>query len=267
MSLSASELDALATQLSRAYETRTPCPPLSELVPELDVDDAYRIQAVNLEQRLERGLLGEPTRQVGHKIGITSKAVQDWLKVTQPDFGGLLSDMVVADGGVCDTSLLLQPRIEGEIAFVLADDLEGPGLTAADVLRATDFLLPALEIIDSRIADWKITYPDTIADNASSGLFVLGSVPLSPRGVDLELCGMALCKNGVVSSTGVGAACLDHPVNAVVWLANKLAELGEGLRAGSVVLSGALGPVLPVAKGDVFDLDIARLGRCSVRFG
>jgi 2-oxopent-4-enoate/cis-2-oxohex-4-enoate hydratase len=168
---------------------------------------------------------------------------------------------------VADTSLLLQPRIEGEIAFVLGRDLLGPGLTAADVLRATDFLLPALEIIDSRIADWKITYPDTIADNASSGLFVTGSVPVSARGVDLELCGMALRKNGVVSSVGVGAACLDHPVNAVVWLANKLGELEEPLRAGSVVLSGALGPVLPVAKGDAFELEIAHVGRCSVRFG
>lgn len=267
MSLTDTDRASLADVLVRAFEKRTPCPPLTERAPDLSVDDAYRIQARNIAARRERGMDGRPARLVGHKIGITSKAVQSWLKVTQPDFGCLLSDMVVPDGGVADTSLLLQPRIEGEIAFVLGKDLEGPGVTTADVLRATDFLLPALEIIDSRIADWKITYPDTIADNASSGLFVVGSVPVSPRGIDLELCGMALSKNGALSSVGVGAACLDHPVNAVVWLANKLGELGEPLRAGSVVLSGALGPVVPVAKGDAFTLEIAHLGRCSVRFG
>lgn len=266
MTLSDRDRASLAAALAQAFDTRTPCPPLSETSPALDVEDAYRIQALNIAARQERGLDGRPARLVGHKIGITSKAVQSWLKVTQPDFGCLLSDMVVPDGGEADTALLLQPRIEGEIAFVLGRDLVGPGLTAADVLRATDFLLPALEIIDSRIADWKITYPDTIADNASSGLFVTGSVPVSPRGVDLELCGMALSKNGAVASVGVGAACLDHPVNAVVWLANKLGELGEPLRAGSVVLSGALGPVVPVAKGDAFELEVAHVGRCSVRF-
>lgn len=256
----------LAGTLREAFEQRTPCPALTASHPGLSIEEAYGIQAQNIAARRERGLDGRPARLVGHKIGITSKAVMDWLKVDQPDFGCLLSDMAVPDGGAAETSLLLQPRIEGEIAFVLGRDLEGPGLTAADVLRATDFLLPALEIIDSRIADWKITYPDTIADNASSGLYVTGSVPVSPRGIDLELCGMALRKNGAVVSTGAGKACLENPVNAVVWLANKLGEMGQRLQAGHVVLSGALGPVSPVAKGDVFDLDVSHVGRCSVRF-
>lgn len=259
-------IDPLAERLRVAAETKVACAPLKAEHPALSVEEAYAIQAQNLAARRERGLHGRPARLVGRKIGITSKAVMDWLQVKEPDFGGLLDDMAVPDGGEADTSLLLQPRIEGEIAFVLERDLEGPGVTAADVLRATAFLLPSLEIIDSRVADWKIAYEDTIADNASSGLFVLGSTPVSPRGLDLELCGMALRKNGGVASTGAGAACLGHPVNAVVWLANKLGELGERLEAGQVLLSGALGPVLPVAAGDVFDLDVGHLGRCSVRF-
>jgi 2-oxopent-4-enoate/cis-2-oxohex-4-enoate hydratase len=259
--------DELARTLQEAWRSRTPCAPLSADHPEMTVDDAYAVQAVNIAKRIERGLHGRPARLVGRKIGITSKAVQDWLGVPEPDFGCLLDDMAVDDGGEADTGLLLQPRVEGEIAFVLKSALVGPGVTAADVLRATDFVLPAIEIIDSRVADWKIKYEDTIADNASSGLYVLGSTPRKLDGLDLELCGMALRKNGAVVSSGAGAACLGHPVNAVVWLANKLGELGATLGAGQVVLSGALGPVSPVEKGDAIDLEIARLGRCSVRFG
>jgi 2-oxopent-4-enoate/cis-2-oxohex-4-enoate hydratase len=260
------KLSPLAERLREAQATGTPCAPLTGSNDDLSVEDAYEIQAMNLAARQEKGLHGRPARLVGHKIGITSQAVMDWLKVDEPDFGGLLDDMAVDDGGLADSSLLLQPRVEGEVAFVLGKDLEGPGVTAAEVLRATDFLLPSIEIIDSRIAEWKIKYEDTIADNASSGLFVVGSVPVSPRGLDLELAGMALRKNGRVVSSGVGAACLNNPVNAVVWLANKLGELGAKLEAGHVILSGALGPVNPVEPGDDVTLDISGLGRCSVRF-
>lgn len=256
----------LASHLRDAFERRTPCAQLTSMEDGLTVEDAYAIQAINIEHRKEKGLHGRPARLVGHKIGITSKAIMDWLDVGEPDFGSLLDDMVVEDGGDADTSLLLQPRVEGEIAFVLGERLEGPGVTAAAVLRATDLLLPAIEIIDSRILDWKIKYEDTIADNASSALFVTGSAPVSPRGTDLELCGLALRKNGDVVSTGAGAACLGNPVNAVVWLANKLGELGVALEPGHVILSGALGPVSPVQKGDVIELDVGRVGRCSVRF-
>ncbi|MFZ9887261.1 MAG: 2-keto-4-pentenoate hydratase [Myxococcota bacterium] len=260
------QLSPLAAVLRRALEQKTPCAPLTSSMPSLSVEDAYAIQAHNVAQRLACGLDGKPARLVGHKIGITSRAVMNWLQVDQPDFGCLLSDMVVPHGGTAETSWLVQPRVEGEVAFVLRRRLAGPGVTAADVLAATDFLLPALEIIDSRIADWKITYPDTIADNASSGLFVLGSDPVRPHGVELDLAGMVLRKNGRVVSTGVGAACLDHPVNAVVWLANKLGEMGHMLEPGHVILSGALGPVAPVSSGDEIEVEIAHVGRCSVRF-
>lgn len=263
------KVPALAAVLRRAYADRAPCGPLTDEEPGLTVEDAYAIQRINVVERMRAGLHGRPTRLVGHKIGITSKAVQDWLKVKEPDFGCLLDDMVVDDGGEADTSLLLQPRVEGEIAFVLGRALKGPGVTAADVIRATEFVLPCVEVVDSRVRDWKIQYVDTVADNASSGLFLLGTRPTSLTGLDLPLLGMALRKNGQVVSTGAGVACLGNPVNAVAWLANKLAELspdGPGLKEGSVVLSGALGPVSPVEKGDVIEVEIARLGQASMRF-
>lgn len=259
--------EELAAVLREAFTTRTPCAQLTSMRDDLSVPDAYAIAAVNVAKRLEQGLHGRPARLVGHKIGITSQAIMDWLEVSEPDFGALLDDMAVNDAGTADTSLLLQPRVEGEIAFVLGDRLQGPGVTAADVLRATEFVLPAIEIIDSRVRDWKIKYEDTIADNASSGMFVTGSSPAPLAGLDLELCGMSLKKNGTVVATGAGAACLGNPVNAVVWLANKLGELGTALEPGHVILSGACGPVSPVEKGDVIELDIAHVGRCSVRFG
>jgi 2-oxopent-4-enoate hydratase len=258
--------DEQAKTLRDAYDARTPCAPLTAEHPEMTVEDAYAVQAVNIAKRVERGQHGRPARLVGRKIGITSKAVQDWLGVPEPDFGCLLDDMAIDNDGDVETSRLLQPRVEGEVAFVLGRPLEGPGVTAADVLRATDFVLPAIEIIDSRIADWKIKYEDTIADNASSGMYVLGGTPTKLDGLDLQLCGMALRNNGSLVSSGAGAACLGHPVNAVVWLANKLGELGSTLEAGQLVLSGALGPVCPVERGDTVELEIAHLGRCSARF-
>lgn len=260
---------ALAAVLRRAFEERSPCGPLSGEEPDLSVEDAYAIQRENIVARMKKGLHGRPARLVGHKIGITSKAVQEWLKVSEPDFGCLLDDMAVQDGLEADSSLLLQPRVEGEIAFVLGRPLKGPGVTAAEVIRATEYVLPAVEIIDSRIRDWQITYVDTVADNASSGLFLLGTRPVSLSSLDLPLVGMALWKNGEVVATGAGAACLGNPVNAVAWLANKLGELspqGPGLKEGSVVLSGALGPVSPVKKGDHVEVEISGLGSASVRF-
>lgn len=256
----------LADRLWQAQETLTPCARLSDDVKDLTVEDAYAIQELNIKRRLEKGLSGHPARVVGHKIGITSEAVQQWLQVDQPDFGHLLDEMAIDDAGEVPHGLLLQPRVEGEIAFLLDRPLRGPGVTAADVIRATDCVLPALEIIDSRIAEWKIGYVDTVADNASSGLYVVGGVPRRLEGLDLTLAGMALRKNGQVVSTGCGVACLGNPINAVVWLANTLGELGRTLEPGHLVLSGALGPVSPVAPGDVVELDVAHLGHTSVRF-
>lgn len=260
-----SELEGFAARLADAQKSGTPCPPLTTDYPDISVEDAYAIQELNINARLE-GNDGQAPRVVGRKIGITSEAIQSWLGVDEPDFGTLLSDMMVLDSTAVDISRLLQPRCETEVAFVLDTKLQGPGVTAADVMRATRYVLPAIEIIDSRIADWKIKYEDTIADNASSGLFVLGNDPVRPERVELRLAGMSMRKNGQVVSTGAGAACLGHPVNAVVWLANKLGEFGTGLEPGDIVLSGALGPVTEVEAGDRVSAEINGLGSVRVRF-
>lgn len=259
-------LDTLAERLWNAQFSRIPTEPLTQ-DHHLTVSDAYAIQSRNIERRLnERGLLGPKARPIGHKIGLTSQAVQEWLGVDEPDFGVLLDDMVVPDGELARTSELLQPRAEGEIAFFLGRRLSGPGVTAADVIAATEFVLPAIEIVDSRVARWEVKYADTVADNASSGMFVLGTKPTRLSSVDLPMAGMTLRKNGRVKSTGAGAACLENPVNAVVWLANKFGEFGKSLEAGEVILSGALGPVVPVLEGDHIEVRIAHLGTATARF-
>ncbi len=227
----------------------------------LSVDDAYAIQQHNIARRQAAG-----ARLIGRKVGLTSKAVMEWLKVNEPDFGALLDDMLVDDGGVCSMQGLLQPRVEGEVAFVLSRDLDSEKTTAVDVVGATAWISAAIEIIDSRVKDWQITLADTVADNASSARFVVSSTTASLAGVDLALAGCVLRKNGRAVSTGAGAACLGHPVNAVAWLARTLAKQGTPLRAGDVVLSGALCPVVPVAAGDVIEVEVAHVGRCSVRF-
>lgn len=264
------DLETCAQRLENAESSRTAIGRLTDDVPALTVEDAYAIQNLTLRARRERGLHGRPARLVGRKVGITSKAVQEWLGVSEPDFGFLLDDMEVKDGGSCPRAELLQPRIEGEIAFVLKRELPGSfqvgGVTNHDVVVATEHLLPALEIIDSRIRDWKISYRDTVADNASSARWVVGTRPARLSDVDLPLAGMSLRKNGRVVSTGAGAACLGNPVNAVAWLANTLCRLGTPLRPGDLVLSGALGPVSPVEAGDFFELHVAHVGTCSVRF-
>lgn len=257
----------LASILWDAQFSGSPCQPLTQLQPGLTLGDAYEIQRMNLDRRInERGLFGKRARSVGKKIGITSRAVQTWLKVSEPDFGGLLDDMSVPNAGRADITKLLQPRVEGEIAFVLKKCLVGPGITPAQVVEATDCVLPAIEIIDSRVKDWQITIQDTVADNASSGMFVLGSQPALLRQLDLRTVGMTLRKNGQVMSTGAGAACMGDPVNAVVWLANRLGEFGEQLSAGQVILSGALGPVQPVAAGDWATVHVGNLSEVAVSF-
>jgi 2-oxopent-4-enoate/cis-2-oxohex-4-enoate hydratase len=186
--------------------------------------------------------------------------------VGQPDFGHLTSAMVYGDGASVPVSGLLQPRAEGEIAFILKHVLSGPGITNADVLRATEAVMPCFEIVDSRIRDWKIKIQDTVADNASSGLFVLGDKAVDPRKLDLSLCGMILEKNGEVMHTGAGAAALGSPVNCVAWLANTLGRLGITLKAGEVILSGALAPMVPAIPGDNMRTTIGGIGSASVLF-
>ena len=252
----------LAENLWEAEQNQTMCAAPTKSHPNLEVSTAYAIQRHNIERRLARG----STRCVGYKIGITSVAVQRWLGVLEPDFGHLLSDMVVDDGGTIETKTLLQPRAEGELAFVLRAPLKGPGVTAADVIAATDYLLPAVEVIDSRVVDWKITYVDTIADNASSARFVLGTQPIALSAIDPRLIGMVLRKNGRVASTGAGAASLNSPINAVCWLANKFGELGLTLERGAIILAGALGPVVEVVAGDRVEVQIGSSNKVGVRF-
>lgn len=263
MHVSRSELTQLADALFQARVNRVACAPLTESFPALTLQDAYTMSDINLKRRCGQG----GVRLVGKKIGLTSVAVQKQLGVNEPDFGYLTSDMAVALGGTVSIASLLQARVEGETAFVLKSDLAGPGVTAAQVIQATDFVLPCIEIIDSRVRDWKIKIQDTVADNASSALFVLGTEPSSLRSVELARAGMSLRINGEVLSTGTGAACLSHPVNAVAWLANTLGRFGETLRAGEVILSGAFGPVVPVKAGDRVDVSIAGLGDLHCFFG
>lgn len=254
-------IEALGDELHGALCTRTVVEPLTSRHPDISIEDAYHIQQRMTSRRLQVG-----ERVVGKKIGVTSAAVMNMLGVYQPDFGYMLDGMIVSDGGNIAMSSLIQPKAEGEIAFVLKRDLMGPGVTNADVLAATDFVMPCFEIVDSRIRDWKIKIQDTVADNASCGMFVLGSTAADPRKLDLMTCGMVLEKNGEIIATGAGAAALGSPVNAVAWLANTLGRLGIGLKAGEVILSGALAAMFPAKAGDNFRVTIGGLGACSVRF-
>lgn len=248
--------------LWHALETRTPIGPLTDAEPGLTVADAYRIQLAMIAQR--QAATGETV--IGKKIGVTSRAVMDMLDVRQPDFGHLLSGMVFGEGDALDAGAFIAPRAEGEIAFLLKHDLSGPGVSAADVLRATEAVMPCFEIVDSRIRDWKIRIGDTVADNASCGALVLGGKLTSPRGLDLATVGMTVEKNGEIAGTGAGAAALGHPANAIAWLANTLGSLGLGLKAGDVLLSGALSALVPVTAGDALRVSIGGLGSVSVRF-
>jgi 2-oxopent-4-enoate/cis-2-oxohex-4-enoate hydratase len=251
----------LGDELHEALVARRTVAPLTSRGLDITLEDAYRIQERMISHRRAAG-----ERVVGKKIGVTSKVVMDMLNVHQPDFGWLLSGMVYAEGEAVPMDRLIQPRAEGEIAFMLKRDLKGPGVTAAEVLAATECVVPCFEIVDSRIQDWKIKIQDTVADNASCGVFVLGGQAVDPREVDLTLCGMALEKNGELVATGAGAAALGSPVNAVAWLANTLGRLDIPLLAGEVILSGSLAALVPVKAGDSLRIDIGGIGGCSVRF-
>ena len=261
MSMEPQQIDALGQELYRALRENRTIAPLTERFATITLEDAYAIQTRMNEHRYQDG-----ETVVGKKIGVTSKAVQNRLGVAQPDFGILTSAMVKADGETVNLDELIQPLAEGEIAFILKRDLMGPGVTNADVLRATEAVMPCFEIVDSRIHNWAIKIQDTIADNASCGLFVLGGNWISPRNFDLGTCGMVLYNNGELVGTGAGAASMDSPVNAVVWLANMLGSLGIPLKAGEVILSGSLAQMIPISRGDFMEIIIGGMGSASIRF-
>lgn len=259
--LGASDISRQAELLRGAYASGRAIPPIREALPDATIEDAYAIQAENTAHWLKQGRM-----IVGAKIGLTAKAVQKQLGVDQPDFGSLFADMAVNDGDIVPAGALLQPKVEGEIAFVLGRTPDVSRLTTAELIAAVDYAVPAIEIVDSRIANWNIGIVDTVADNASSGLFVLGTRAVKLADLDLRLCGMVLEKNGDPTSFGAGAACLGNPLHALGWLARKLDEVGRPLVAGDVVLSGALGPMAAAAPGDIVEVRIEGLGGVRVGF-
>lgn len=250
----------LAERLRAAY-SGGPVPPLRDRLAPGDAESAYAIQAHNTRHWIDRG-----RRIVGRKIGLTATAVQKQLGVDQPDFGVLFADMQIPDGGDLQTDKVLQPKAEAEIALVMARDLAEPDANMDQVLAAVDYAVAAIEIVDSRIADWNIAFADTVADNGSSAFFVLGSERRSLADLDLRTCGMILEVNGEVVSLGAGAACLGHPLNAAAWLVRTLAAKGEGLRAGDIVLTGALGPMATLKPGDTVRATVGGIGSCGFRY-
>ncbi|MGE7762171.1 2-keto-4-pentenoate hydratase [Peribacillus sp. NPDC097895] len=247
--------------LAQAELNREGVSPLTELDPDLTLDEAYLIQLKTIQNKVEAG-----QKIVGKKIGLTSKAMQNLLGVDQPDYGHLLDGMAINNDGKIPLEKVIQPKVEAEIAFILKDDLTGPNVTIEDVLNATDYVVPALEIVDSRVKDWKITLQDTIADNASSGLYVLGGKPLSVKEIDLIQEEMVFYKNGEVMNTGAGLAALGNPVTCVAWLANRMFKYGITLKKGEIILSGALSAAVIGKPGDHFQARFTNLGEVSVRF-
>ncbi|MGH9138696.1 MAG: 2-keto-4-pentenoate hydratase [Acidimicrobiales bacterium] len=259
---SPSNVAAAADRLWDAAASRVPCPPVRDLISAGDTQSAYAVQQRNVERFIsERGWSVS-----GRKIGLTSAAMQAQLGIDQPDFGALFAELAHGDGDEVPITTLLQPRIEAEVALVLGADLDSPEPGLADVEAAVAHAGAALEIVDSRIAGWDITFVDTVADNASAGRYVLGEERVGLDGLDLAAVTMTMTVNGAERSSGTGAACLGNPLAAARWLAATLAELGTPLRAGDVVLTGALGPMVPVIAGDVVETEIDGIGRVGVRF-
>ncbi len=261
MTLTEKQLDRLSQELIEAGRTCTPVDNLTDRFPEISIPEAYVIQLRMVQTKVNNGEV-----IVGKKIGLCSKAMQELLGVNEPDYGHILNTMVVPQDQPILMTRLIQPRIEGEVCFVLKDDLRGPGITSAMVLTATAGIMPALEVIDSRFKGWKIKIQDTIADNASSALVVLGSQMTSVANLDFRLVGMVLEKNGETIATGAGAAVLGNPAQAVAWLANKLNEYGITLRKGEFIMSGSLTSAMDIEAGSCFRATFDRLGSVSAHF-
>lgn len=259
--LSSATRAALAAQLAAAERTRVPLSPLTAGLPDIDVVDAYEIQLINIRRRVAEG-----ATIVGHKVGLSSKAMQQMMGVDEPDYGHLLADMEVFEDVPVEAARYLYPRVEVEVGFLLADDLPGAGCTEDDVLAATAAFAPAIELIDTRIKDWKIGLCDTIADNASSAGFVLGPQRVSPKDVDITGIDAVLTRNGEVVAEGRSDAVLGNPVTAVAWLARKVDSFGVRLKAGDIVLPGSCTRAIDARPGDQFVADFTGLGSVRLSF-
>ncbi|HAG92757.1 MAG: 2-oxopent-4-enoate hydratase [Pseudomonadales bacterium] len=263
MSLTPQQRQHLGEELFHALSAGQTLVPLTERFSDIDIEDAYHISQAMLQARLHH----TKEKVVGKKIGVTSLAVQEMLGVYQPDFGFLTSAMEVANNGECPIAgNLIQPRAEAEIAFLLKQDLQGPGVTEQDVLDATECIMPCFEIVDSRIQDWNIKIQDTIADNASCGVYVIGDQQVNPHAVDLPNLEVTVFKNGNKISSGKGSAVQGNPLTAVAWLANTLGEFGIPFKAGEVILSGSLVPLEPVVPGDEMHMELSGVGSATITF-
>lgn len=251
----------IASELFDAQENVFQIDAITAAFPEMTVQDAYQIQLENINRRKSRG-----EKVIGLKIGLTSQGMQKLLSVNEPDYGHLMNNMLLPEGAACPVKKLLQPKVEGELAFCMKKTLKGPGVTIVDVYNYVDWVAPAIEIVDSRIRDWKIKLADTIADNGSSAMFVLGSGMTPIEKIDMRMIGMILEKNGRIASTGTGAEVWGNPAAAVAWLANKLSEFDIALEADSIILSGALTAAEPAQDGDIFTVSFHGLGSLTVRF-
>lgn len=260
-SIDAAAVEAAAARLAEADRTRVPCAPVRDLIGSTDITAAYAVQDRGIQARIADGAV-----VVGRKIGLTSKAVQQQIGVDQPDLGYLFEDMGYTEADTIPMSRLLQPKAEAEVAFVLKEDLVDGDLDRDQIRAAVDYITAAIEIVDSRIANWDITFGDTVADNGSSALYVLGSERRTLDEVEPVEVEMTMTRNGEQVSQGNGAACLDDPLNAVSWLAHKAREFGDPLRAGQVILSGALGPMVAAEAGDVVTATISGLGSVTATF-
>jgi 2-oxo-hept-3-ene-1,7-dioate hydratase len=265
--LNAELIQQLAAELHQSEKTRVQIQHFSKRFPDITIQDGYAISRAWVKLKMAEGRLIK-----GHKIGLTSRAMQLSSHITEPDFGTLLDDMFFPEGSDIPTQRFIAPRVEVELAFILGKRLQGPNVTIFDVLAATDYVTPAIEIIDARIEqfDRETKVPrkvfDTVSDNAANAGIITGGRPVKPDAVDLRWCGALLYKNGVIEETGLAAAVLNHPATGVAWLANKLAPFGEYLEAGEVVLGGSFTRPTPAVSGDTFHADYGRLGNVSFRF-
>lgn len=255
------DLNVVADALFKAQDNAKGIAPVVDMMPDMTLEDAYNIQIINIKKRV-----GQGRKIIGKKIGLTSLAMQRLLKVDEPDYGNLLDDMLHYSGETLDISKMIQPKVEAELAFILNKDLDGPDVTPVDVYNAVSCVMPSLEIVDSRVSDWKITLRDTIADNASSGALVLGHSVFDIRDFDLLNIGMYLMKNGELYNSGAGIEVMGNPVLAVAWLANKLHSFDMNLKAGDIVLSGALTAAAEAKRGDEFTAYFDGMGSVSVQF-